>query len=444
MTQNNKQNVINMLNKIKNININNDILNDIPYLDKNPYDENLTDLQLIEKNSMNIKYVISQTEELCFKAIQLNSLSIEYIKNPSYELCHKAIFNNVYSFNLIIPIINKFEEKLIYNLCLLAYNKNSNVFNKIYFPYELAKIILSINGDLLHIMYYYWSRQYEELHKIAINTTPSAIRFLTQPSIDLIKLAVSKDGEILNIFHYKNSGLVPLCRNDEIIKLALNNNGLAIRFIDQPINNNIDKITQMNLYPKDNAIQMNSKIIEEYCKIAVKQNGMALNYIKNKTDEICKIAINNNLLAFKYAPKTSETYKYALQNGYDIKKVPQNFLCYELYLEAVKYNGLNLKHVPNNFKTKDLCIEAIKQNYKSIELTDLKIKYIELFKNIIPKSIIIPCPICDNICEYYTHYTCSENNIICLECSRLNNDCYYKCGKVNYDVLWKNELNILI
>ena len=56
---------------------------------------------------------------------------------------------------------------------------------------------------------------------------------------------------------------------------------------------------------------------EEYCKIIVKKNGWALEYVKNQTDEICKLAVQKYGLALSFVKKqTPEICKLAVQKTY--------------------------------------------------------------------------------------------------------------------------------
>ena len=57
---------------------------------------------------------------------------------------------------------------------------------------------------------------------------------------------------------------------------------------------------------------------KKYCLEAVKQNGLALQFVKNQTEEICLIALNKNVEAIDFI---------------DIKKFPK---VYEKYLFMIK------------------------------------------------------------------------------------------------------------
>jgi hypothetical protein len=47
---------------------------------------------------------------------------------------------------------------------------------------------------------------------------------------------------------------------------------------------------------------------------AVKQYGLSLYYVKNKSDEICLAAVKNNPYAIKYVDKPTDEIHVALKN----------------------------------------------------------------------------------------------------------------------------------
>ena len=47
-------------------------------------------------------------------------------------------------------------------------------------------------------------------------------------------------------------------------------------------------------------------LTEEICKLAVQQNGLALKYVKEQTNEICKLAVQNCGYSLIYVRKQTE------------------------------------------------------------------------------------------------------------------------------------------
>jgi hypothetical protein len=112
--------------------------------------------------------------------------------------------------------------------------------------------------------------------------------------------------------------------NKNIINKAVTNNGLVLSLLDN------QKFTS--------EFGMSSLEINDLCMSAVKNNGMSLNYVKEKTNDICLAAVKQNGLSLEFVDVSTP----------------------ELCLKAVKQNGLSLKFVKNQNKT--ICLEAVKQN----------------------------------------------------------------------------------
>ena len=101
---------------------------------------------------------------------------------------------------------------------------------------------------------------------------------------------------------------------------------------------------------------------------AVKQDGLALRYVKEQTPEICLEAVKQNGYALQYVKEQTEEicleaikrYVYALRYVKD--QTP------EICLEAVKNNGWALQYVNENIFTKEeIIIEVNGKKYKLIE-----------------------------------------------------------------------------
>lgn len=77
--------------------------------------------------------------------------------------------------------------------------------------------------------------------------------------------------------------------------------------------------------------------------VAVKQNGLALQYVEKKTPALCLAAVKQNGYALEYVKNPTPI----------------------LLLEAVKQNGIMLQLIKE--QTPELCKEAIKQNYRALK-----------------------------------------------------------------------------
>ena len=88
---------------------------------------------------------------------------------------------------------------------------------------------------------------------------------------------------------------------------------------------------------------------ENKCKLAVFQNGLSIQYIKdeNQTNEICRIAVKQNGLSLQYIndeKQTNEICRLAVsQNGCVIQYIKDEKITDEICRIAVKQNGLSLQ-----------------------------------------------------------------------------------------------------
>lgn len=93
--------------------------------------------------------------------------------------------------------------------------------------------------------------------------------------------------------HYFPSNL----RTPELCDRALDANGYAIKYIENPTDEQIKRALTRDpcalQYVKDSS----------YCEYAVSLDGRALAYVSEKTDALCKMAVTNDGIAIKYVPK---------------------------------------------------------------------------------------------------------------------------------------------
>ena len=97
----------------------------------------------------------------------------------------------------------------------------------------------------------------------------------------------------------------------------------------------------------------------------IKQDGMNLEYVENKTLPICKLAVRQNgrALQFISRPCYLLCLEAVKQNGRAIQYVPQQ--SYILNSVAVKQNGLSLKYIKN--KLPEICCMAVYQNGQALK-----------------------------------------------------------------------------
>ena len=123
------------------------------------------------------------------------------------------------------------------------------------------------------------------------------------------------------------------------------------------------------------------------CLEAVKQNGYALQDIKNKTDRVCLEAVKQNGSTLKYVD--NQTYEICLeaikQNPSSLKYV--NDQTEEICLEAVRLDGNALRYVKH--QTDKICLEALNNNVECASLVNIDRRSIAL--------ILLKCCIQHNV-----------------------------------------------
>ena len=159
---------------------------------------------------------------------------------------------------------------------------------------------------------------------------------------------ILKNKQLISDFEYWN--------DLEFCKLYVKQNGMALRYV----RNKTDELYKEAVKQNGMALRYVLKQTDEICLLAVKNFGGALKYVLVQTDEICKEAVKNYGMALKYVQlQTDEICKEAVKNiGYVLEYVLVQ--TEEICLIAVKSNGLSLKYVL--VQTDEICKETVKSN----------------------------------------------------------------------------------
>lgn len=103
----------------------------------------------------------------------------------------------------------------------------------------------------------------------------------------------------------------------------------------------------------------------------VKNNGLLLQYLDEKSIIVCNTALENNGLALQYVPKDlidqEMCIKALSQNALALQFVPEKLMNDTIITFALFNNGLALKYVPDNLINKFYSEEAIKNNPNALE-----------------------------------------------------------------------------
>jgi len=219
----------------------------------------------------------------------------------------------------------------------------------------------------------------------AILTKPAFLRFITNKTLELCKLAIQNDP--FSIYYIPEEH-----KNYEMCMTVVQDNGCLLQCVP------------------------NKHKTLELCTNAVKNNRSALNFVpkEHMSYELCKIAVQKKCYdALKFVPKEFINYELciiSIQNGGSLNYIPKEFIDYELCMIAIKNKGNELSYVPEELKTPELCLIAVQQNgyilkyvpekYITLELCMIAVqknrkflKYVpEIFKNSVLLNInkIIP------------------------------------------------------
>ncbi len=248
----------------------------------------------------------------------------------------------------------------------------------------------------------------------------------------------------------------------------------------------------------------------QLCIYAVKSSFSAIRFIKNKSIELITLSIINNPISLQYIDnelKTMELCNIAFFNDSNsnnthfdenvILYIPTKYITFEMckiviktaphlynllpeQLKTIELKNYLLDHIKNGLKYIDnpsfeMCVYAINRNIQNLKYVNqtldiLKIYYKHknillyvndidmlinnnLFNNELIKEKINNCPICDELKKYYMYFKCNKH-IICFDCSKKVEYCYYKCidnnkshnkndsiyfDKINLSKLYLNE-----
>lgn len=287
----------------------------------------------VEKNSSLIKYVKNQTEEICNIAFKENIRNFMYIHNPTIEM-YKTIIKNNSSYYLSFLSTKIIDITIIKELVILM-PSIIQYFNKQTLTEEICLLALSLDPTVIQFVVKKTRAMCLEIIK---NENYDFIRYFSGTNdIDLTDIylpAVTKNGLLL--MHIPDAK-----KTDEIIRTALSQNGLALQYCPNPSYN--------------------------YCEIALRENGLALNFIFSRIfgttyAKLCKLAVINNPLALSLVEKAFKSEKLCIlavnSNGLMLEFVLNK--TYEICKVAIINNPMSLKFVID--QTDDLCILAVQSN----------------------------------------------------------------------------------
>jgi len=352
-----------------------------------------------------LKYVrVTRTDEIYKKVIDGGFFHLKDIPNPSDELCKYAMQKSAYA---VIHIKNPTQQ-----MCLTAMQMNHNIFTSLpedkknydvylefvsnrpygikttppfFLTHELIEGAVSNDGtQLLEVPRHLLT---ESICLKAISSLPERyfsidrmINYIGDNNLTekICKLIVEKFSSAINI-------LPPtLVTEHNLCETAVKKNPKCI------INIKMEYLTNEILLI---AVQCDGMVLQhiisrmqtdQLCKEAVKNNGLALEFIINKTPEICELAFENNINAIKFIPCpsfemckianetdpslihiTSKFYNPSDDNVIElIKKTPHYILKLDnpselMVIEALKKDGKLIEHIKYEYLTHNARVEAV-------------------------------------------------------------------------------------
>jgi hypothetical protein len=160
--------------------------------------------------------------------------------------------------------------------------------------------------------------------------------------------------------------IVHIFNNVKLSKIAVNEDGLLLKYVDKPFIDDTEYFDICLLAVKQNGLSLRFVKFDKFSEYqedliyshALSENGLALPYMSlNKQNEhLCKIAIKQNPVAIRYV----------------LNQTP------DLWLSSVSRNGLILEFIEPNVVDKmgshyeNICMVAIKNNPESFKFVDNK------------------------------------------------------------------------
>lgn len=292
-----------------------------------------------------LKHIPSEYKkyELCYNAILRDGLLLHYVPWDiiSYDMCINALKNNYMTFP---NIPKKFRNDYVYE-CVLG--KNGKYLNHI---------------DAHAIT--------PKLAELAIQTTPSALRFVPK-SITLngstYLKAIKENGTFLQYIDDKNI-------TKKMAKVAVQTHAHALVFVPRRIT--LDENTYLRAVREDGTLlKYVHTQTQTICDHAVYNSAIMFKLVKDefKTKEMCDIVVERYPDMIHYIPLHLQTkkqfiiimnkYMYERMNVFSNKILDE---CIDLYLEKVKINNKMLESL--KYQPEKLCLAAVSHDIHKLRL----------------------------------------------------------------------------
>lgn len=241
------------------------------YLDKNIHN---VCKALIKKDISNYE-MLKYNPKLELFAIECGYKKYDKIKNitPEIEL---AIFSKLYGIKSL--------DELTEEMCIDAIQRDINLIK--FFDMRtknIVEIAIKYDKNLIKCI----EKPDEEFLLKCIRANPQVFSLLSNPTRALCIEAINMDGMMIEHVQFPDR---------EMIMQAIAQNGNSIKYInfDMLEFGNIDDIYLQAVKQDGLALKYIKTKNKDIIKEAVKQNGYALNYVPRQTVDLCEIAMKNN------------------------------------------------------------------------------------------------------------------------------------------------------
>ena len=262
--------------------------------------------------------------------------------------------------NLLLDVPKHLKTQELCKIALQSNSKNLEFIPNHIFTTIQNTVLNCIKYDGMALQYIKEIHQTRELCQAAINQNKKAINYIRNKNL-FEELLIKNISDVLKFIPHSS-----LMITYDFAITALQQDGNLIKhFVDNPLFSN--------------------QQLKELCLEAVKQNGLVLKFLREKsrehlvdlinsethwllqTQELCEAAINQNGMALEFVlPQFLQNQELCLkaikQNGLALEFVPNSLQSQEMCLEAINQNGLALEFVPKNLQTQELCLKTVNQN----------------------------------------------------------------------------------
>lgn len=212
------------------------------------------------------EYKGEKSEHLCVEAVSQNGMALQHIEAPyqSEEVCMYAVYSNWESLQFVLKQSERvckaalersgkaiqYVRELTPELCSLAIRNEGGVEFLQSMPEDVRRMAVQRNGKFLQ--YIPAEKQTNEICRLAIANTPSAIQWVADQTEELCCQAVCEDGMLLKYIQQQTPA---------VCATALLQNGLALQYVKEYMLSDICSYAQNHQIssihflerPKDNA-----------------------------------------------------------------------------------------------------------------------------------------------------------------------------------------------